>query len=592
MMRLLLTFLLFLVASPAVAQNDPCRGSSPTAQTTTDLSSAMTTQGGNSVVVDASSLFKNGPDVGSMASVLQAIANEPGEKGYLGLNVTAGGKFGSGAVNGSVEGEVDLEVSYLVSDENRVVLGMDLAAAIKAGISLAGLFEVGGKFEGGGSVVKLSFPDAESAAAWLTQQLDSINARTKYKLWPKGSVNIPSGVSDPVALTDRWIAGGVYAQGGVGRFSASAEGKAKREYRQFNGIMDGQKVDITQITDHLIGSVNLNVDWRGAPVQVKYTYDQSTVSNSPFYYNNGKGVEHVIEIKVPIVHKEKTLGSTEGAPTDGAQDLLVNVFAAIEKYAPGTTLKGANYKAFEAIVEQAYKNASSTSKIGATTYLTFTLDMNYAVESDGSQNLMYQRLLIGGEQHLGTEFNIKAVKVGIDVSAGKTENVYERIGTDTVSYIQRQYVYETQDRPWSEFKQDNESALQELIKNISDPNNLHYNKDVANAYNNGGYEAGMKALENFWTNENNQISQIRQDAIDLANISNKWLWANRDDTLRKDMADIFWKYRSDEQMRQYLFDLVDDYGGQPDKIKTLSTGNDSYQTWRLWVMTKNFKVKK
>ena len=64
---------------------------------------------------------------------------------------------------------------------------------------------------------------------------------------------------------------------------------------------------------------------------------------------------------------------------------------------------------------------------------------------------MYQRLLIGGEQHLGGEFNIKAVKVGIDVHAGKTENVYERLGTDTISYFQRQYVYATRDRPWAEF---------------------------------------------------------------------------------------------------------------------------------------------
>ena len=569
MMRVLFALVLFLHSLPVLAHGTHCASdAAPKVQTVADVQAATNTQGTR---LDPAALFKNGPDANALAAVLRGIANEPGEKGNLVLDVKAGGQFGTGAVNGSVEGDVNLEVSYAVTDENRVIMGFDAAAAVKAGISLAGLVEIGGKVEAGGSFIKLSFEDADSAAAWLTQQLNDINRRTGSKLWPAGTSRMPAHVTAPVVLTDRWIAGGVYAGGGIGGVEVTGEGKLKRETRQFEGVMDGKTVNITQITDHLMGQAELKLPFRGSQAEVSYTYDWSDTSNSPFYYNNGVGVEHTVVVKIPIVSGSKVTSTTSGAPTAGAQDLIVDVFAAIEKVAPGGTLKGINYDAFSSVVNQAYENASQTSKFGSTTYLTLTLDILNIKDSDGTYVPVYQRVLVGGEEHVTAQFNVKAVQVGVDVSAGKTERVYEHLGTDTVSYFQRQFVYQTSDNPWSTFKADNESALRQLVENASNPSHKLYDAQVAAATQRGGYEAGLGALEQKWTTENNQIAQVREDAIALADISNKWRWWNGDDNLRNQMSDVLSRY-SDQQMRQYMVDLVDDYGGKPEVISDLTSG--------------------
>jgi hypothetical protein len=580
--RVVLALILALWVTPALA-DDSCIVKGVNKQTVTDIQKATDPDATKAVVVNTRSLFSTGPQIGTMSRVLRAVANEPGEKGWVGLDITAGGKFGTGAVNGSVEGEVDLEVSYGMSDENRVIMGFDAEAAIKAGISLAGIVDFGGKVEMGGSVIKLSFADSASAAAWLTRQLNDINRRTGYKLYPKGSTYQPPYVTPPVALTDRWGAGGVYAEGGVGDFQLAGEGKLERETRRFQGVMDGQKVDVTQITTHKIGQVQLKVPFRGGQAEVAYVYDSSLVRNSPFYFNNGPGIEHTVTIKVPLLSKSKKLSETPGEPNAATQDLLVNVFAAIEKVAPAGTLTNANYKVFSTLVNEAYENAGKTSKIGADTYLTLTLDMNYFGESDGSYSLMYQRLLIGGEQHLGGEFNIKAVKVGIDVHAGKTENVYERLGTDTISYFQRQYVYATRDRPWSKFAERNQGALEQLVRNISTKGHLYFDQRVADAYQKGGFDMALDKLQEIWRNENSQIARVREDAIKLAELTNKWQWWYGKEDLRRDMSYIFSRYPN-RQQRQYMWDLIDDYGGDPAVIKELSKGNTVGGNWlRIWM---------
>ncbi len=91
----------------------------------------------DTVVVQASSLFARGPDPVQLAEILQSIANEPGEKGTLAIDLTAGGKFGSGVVNGEVEGAGGLDVYYTMTDVNSVILAMDYEMALKAGVNLA-----------------------------------------------------------------------------------------------------------------------------------------------------------------------------------------------------------------------------------------------------------------------------------------------------------------------------------------------------------------------------------------------------------------------------------------------------------------------
>ena len=65
--------------------------------------------------------------------------------------------------------------------------------------------------------------DSVSAASWLTQQLNDINRRADYKLYPKGSGYVPPFAKPPVALTDRWGAGGVW----VGQRSRSTSQRSR-----------------------------------------------------------------------------------------------------------------------------------------------------------------------------------------------------------------------------------------------------------------------------------------------------------------------------------------------------------------------------
>lgn len=129
----------------------------------------------------------------------------------MNVKVNTAGRVGSGAINGAIDGNVTLELSYSVTDQNESIVGMDLAAALKPGVNLAGLVELGGKVEVSGSLVKVSFRNSRDAAAWVTQQLDAINQRTGSKLWPAGNIRIPAGVDAPIAIQDVAGTAGVYA---------------------------------------------------------------------------------------------------------------------------------------------------------------------------------------------------------------------------------------------------------------------------------------------------------------------------------------------------------------------------------------------
>lgn len=555
-----------LLLSSTANAADPC---APKTGTVPDLQTAVATGG---TTVDPSALFKNGPNPTALAAVLRGIADEPGEKGFLGLKVGAGGKIGTGVVNGAVEGEIALQVNYSMTDQNQVVLGMDLAAALQAGINVAGLAEFGGKVEVSGDIVMVSFADSQSAATWLTGQLNGINKRTGNRLWPAASTT--TSQVQPLSVSAVSIAAGAYAQAGVGDLQIKGEAKVKKDLTHYVGVIDNQKVDITQVTNHVIGQASLDVPFRSDTVQVAYSYDWNTDRNSPYYAMNGEGVDHRISLKIPVVAGSKTLSETPGAPSKELQDFILNAFSKIEKVAPGGTLKGLNYGAFTKAVESAYDSASKSNKLNAKTYLTVEIQITNGKESDGTWVPVLQRVYVGGEQHFGAEFDVKAVKVEVDGYTGKTELVYEHLGTQTGSYFQQQYLYQTSDRPWSTFKSDNASALSEYVKNVATPGTAVYDSTVASAYASGGYSAGMKAIEQKWSSDNARIASARQDATALAQVTNQWQWWNGADNMANEMSGILEKYPCQAE-RQYLYDLVDDYGGNPQVIQDLASRSTS-----------------
>lgn len=358
----------------------------------------------------------------------------------------------------------------------------------------------------------------------------------------------------------------------------AGEGKVKREYRNCKGVMDGRRVDITATIDHLIGEASIRVPFRDNQAEVRYTYDDAETTGSPNYMANAHSIRHVVDNKVPISAASKTFSKT-GTPTDAAQDLLTQVFGAIEKIAPGSTLKGVNYKVFSEAVAQAYKSAERSNKVSARTTLSFTLEIKESVGRDGSTTLQYQRLYIGGEQQAGGQFNVRAVNVGVNVAAGKTELVIENLGTETTGYIKRQFLHENADRPWSTFKEENRSALETVVANMANPSSRLYNPTVAGAVQRGGYKAGIRAMESAWKAENQRMVAAREDAAKLAEISNKWQWWYGKDALANDVSSVLESDRSPEE-RQFLWDLVDDFNGSPSKPQELS-GRDSAAGRRL-----------
>jgi hypothetical protein len=142
------------------------------------------------------------------------------------------------------------------------------------------------------------------------------------------------------------------------------------------------------------------------------------------------------------------------------------------------------------------------------------------------------------------------------------------------------FLYQSADRPWSEFKRENGAALQELVRNASTPGTLLYDTDVAAAVKSGGANAGLATLERKWSEEHSRVQAARNDAVALAELSRRWQWWNGADNMANDMATVFERYPNQNQ-RQYLYDLVDDFGGNPQVIQDLSRRHTNAGV-RLW----------
>ena len=539
------------------------------------------------VVVDAKSLFTNGPTVSGTQKVLQLVANEPGERGYIDFVLGLGGKIGTGAVNAEIEGEGDLTFMYSMDDQNLHILEVDLELAGKLGVNFLGIASVGGTIELEGDFVKVAFASSEDAARWLAEQMDNINKKTGNKIWRNSSVPHDGHHPHGLHITDRGVAVGAYAEVESGPVEFEGEVKAKRVYVHYHGELKGEEIDLHSTVDHKIGTAELTVPIKGRDVTVRYEYDKSWTTGSPYQYANGTFVEHTVDIELPTEIFEKGFGAKH-TPRASVQDAILNTFAAIEKVTPGSTLKGLNYRMFEKITNDAYHAAGQhrTAKVGIERKVILTLNWHQYGESDGTNNLMYFRAFVGGEATIGGEINAKAVEIQLEATAGKTELVWEQLGTNTISYVNRQFLYQNADRPWSQFEYRNRGSLKSLLENITQPGHWYYNEDVAKAYESGGYEAGLKALTDNWAQEEANMRKARDAAADLAILSNKWqTWWGKDD-IAKEAAEIIFDLPF--ETREYAWDLVDDFGGDPTRLEHLAWDDQQESSW-LWTAIRSSK---
>ncbi len=418
--------------------------------------------------------------------------------------------------------------------------------------------------EAGGSFVKLAFPTAYDAAAWLTTQLDAINGRTGNRLWPDAT-RLPS-FTPPTALQTRWAAAGVDGSAGLGKVSFNGELKAKIETTRAQAVENGRPVTYEVRVDHRIGQATFKLPFGKGQASVSYTYDWNDTHGSPIYYANGVFVDHTVEIEIPVYEVEKIFKQTKGAPNEAVQDLLLKVFGKVESVAPGSALKNLNCKVFSAVTDQLYAEAGKKNRYHRGSNITLKVAWSEYGEADGTKNLMCTRFYVGGEQVAGLDVNVKAVQVDVDFTASKSELVYESIGTKTVSYVQRQFIYSRPDRRWEDFKRANEDQLRELVRNIAtDTSSPYYNQQVADAWKQGGYEAGMAALEAYWRERDRELGRVRSVATALASASERTQWPWAKDDLQREIAGLL-EGLTDPADRRYAWELIDEYGGSYERI--------------------------
>ncbi len=241
----------------------------------------------------------------------------------------------------------------------------------------------------------------------------------------------------------------------------------------------------------------------------------------------------------------------------------------IAEVSPSARLTGLSYDLFGKIVDRIYSLKHGGAEGKLTSYATVTLNWHSYGESNGDLNLMYFRTYLGGEVAAELEFDVKAVEVGVELAAGKQELIYESIGSQTVSYVNRQFLYQTEDRPWEAFVANNRAEIAQLVQNIATPGTLYYDAGVAAAYGQGGFEAGLAALEQAWTEQNQDVIAARDEASKLAAISNKWALPWRTEGLANKASQVLEGIEGDE-LRDYTLGLVDDLGGDPARLEALA----------------------
>jgi len=538
----------------------------------------------NKAVLDLGGMLS----VGNVASVLKAIANEPGEAGELSFKVDAVGKAGSGIVNARLSGWAELTMGYSMNDENYNVLSVDMEGALEAGVDIAGFIHAGVEVGGGRDFLNNWYQGAEDAAGWIIHQLMGLNEVAGGKLFHLEGVE--EAPEPGYEVEDREAFAGAEAGVDLGVAKLSGKKQIKKLNRKYIKEEHGKHVEVPSSELHKETFVDFEVDVHGVSVGAHYHRDWSNTVGGPFYYSTGVFDEKSLTVSVgkddlfTMANKTHEVGKI---PTKGVQNLILNVFSGLEK-AVGSFkwAKMLNGKLFDKVVKEMYKaDTQGTKAVGGMTF-NITFDWNAYGESDGKENLMYFRVLVEPERSMKAGTKTPAGGVEAEASSSKSEVVYERLGVETISYIQRQFVYETRDRPWSKFKAENRAQLNKLVQNCATPGFRYYYPEVEAAFKSGkgqNYRAGMAALENVWTKQKQKLDEIAPDAGKIGELLEKGTGFftmltpyARNDYMYKIM-NILLKYANDPPMLKFLLDQLPNYAVDVEELRKLAR-ETNYET--------------
>jgi hypothetical protein len=549
---------------------------------------------------DSTNTFVSEEVRNAWANILGLIASKPGEKGVFTVDISGSMKK-PGMVAAEVSGDAELDFAMSVSDENRVVLGIDAEVAIKLGLDILGLVHVGGEAGMGMSLIKMAFESHKDAATWMMQAFDELLSHLGPDSEGSESSEGSQGSEGKkgTELHDKhYDAGGYLDLTPSQSASVSVEGSETWDYREFIN----EKVDITQKTTDTnitVSSQFSNPTGKGGSGEFSWSYDDTNVTDSPFLYNNGPGKEHNFSIKFSSGDAWSNKKSTVSAETTKAYiDKALELITDLKDYIPVSECRELSFFLGKKTADTARlvsdavtsKLQSDASKEGHASKFAIIVnfDLNSFGNSDGSFDIEYCRSSISFKAEQDFEGDIGELGHGkLMISATKTLRLQEWLGTETPSYMWKQYTFQSDDRPWSAFKEEHRDDLRGLVQNISEEDSPWHDNptyqpvisvyEVAIAAGDSQEDAADKAIEKLesrWDWEEALVERMEPDAATLVELSNEethhsFLWFKDNDHTKEMEAVLSQAPYSDDQLAMdSLMQLVADMGGNIGNIRS------------------------
>jgi FimV-like protein len=496
-----------------------------------------------------------------IAAFLRGLANEQGESAKAALEIDFGARVGGA---GRVGGKVRVEVGYKVTDSNFNCLYINYEGAATAGLDLFGFIKVQGEAGFGGSFGQQWFRSSYGAASFLYGSLKSANEKCGGLLCFEDSpgdkeVRDPSEQGARYSISDTKAFAGVSASAQLGNTGITASRRVEVLNRTYDPIdaegvgEHGEEPATMHARErHDITEFGFNVAFGGYQVGASYRGDKEETTGSPVYYANGNFSTHDFSLEAAMramQHKDRVVPGK-------VQDLVVEAFSTLEAATSFKWMSKLNGKLFDAIVNQ-LSETSSQNRAGRVKLVFQWQD--YSEDGQDFENL-YFRVNVVPTIESNTKFQAGVGDGSVGVSATKTERIYESIGTETFGYAQRSFIYSNEERPWEEFVENNHDEINAMLENAADPTHDLYIPTVHTAMGDGpefNYDAGLLALEQHWTANNDELNSIQPDASNLAHSLEKIGDLN--------FFNKLWKSDDVDEM----IAAIDKYAGDPDKLRLL-----------------------
>ncbi|MCB9759670.1 MAG: hypothetical protein H6739_07490 [Alphaproteobacteria bacterium] len=445
--------------------------------------------------------------VAALETALSTLANQPGEQGTLSFHGEIEAQIGNALIRGYVGALLDLSIGYAVTDTATCTLSFDASAAVRAGISFAGIASAG--VEGGGGYnLAARFPNPGAAAAWLYAQFVAINEDAGGDvLGASGSSE--SGV-DPVVVEEGrgTIAGQAEAE--LAGFGAEAEIRGTSANATFT--QGGQTLQdetgaplerTTNRTERTIGaSYRAPAGWG---MDASYTFTEETIQGDANAANDGSYQNHNVDIGFSLGRIiNSTLPVSEALPSQSVQDGILDLFAQFESALPGGGVsRSVLYGVFDRVVAQIYDAARTGRENRMNARVSIGLTWNSVFEqASGEYHNQYFRVTVNPSFTRTLEVDGAVVSGEASITAAGSVVVLEELGSDTLTYIQQRREFRWNDQQWEEFVQNDPTAIQQVIDNLLNPeHHLHAPAFLrfaqAHGYPDGGFDAGLRALEQY-----------------------------------------------------------------------------------------------